>query len=292
VRFEWHGERIAVFNGFGNVRNRIGHHNVEFRKGKIQDLALDVRALEERLERQPPKTALDLDQLESWKEEQRRASPLIDDDSVDVVVSNCVLNLVMPEAKRQLFAEIFRVLKRGGRAVISDIVSDEVVPESMQADPDLWAGCISGAFQERQLLVELEAAGFHGIAIEKWESEPFALVEGIEFRAVTVTAHKGKQGLCFEANQAVIYAGPWKRVEDDDGHVFRRGERTAVCAKTFALLCREPYAGEFVALSPRTEIPETERVVFDCCRTEPRHPRETKGAGYRETRSPGESSCC
>ena len=56
-----------------------------------------------------------------------------------------------------------------------------------------------------------------------------AVVDGIEFRSVTVTAHKGKQDPCYEANQAVLYAEPWKRVEDDDGHVLERGARTAVC---------------------------------------------------------------
>src|SRR6266478_3964263 len=67
-------------------------------------------------------------------QELRVKSPLIANDSVDVVVSNCVLNLVEAHAKRQLFDEIFRVLRIGGRAVISDIVSDEDVPEHLQSD--------------------------------------------------------------------------------------------------------------------------------------------------------------
>lgn len=66
----------------------------------------------------------------------------------DVVVSDCVLNLVESGQKRRLFEETFRVLKLGGRAVISDIVSDELVPEAMQRDPRLWSGCISGALTE------------------------------------------------------------------------------------------------------------------------------------------------
>ena len=74
------------------------------------------------------------------------------DRSVDVVVSNCVLNLVEPKSKRQLFEEIFRVLQKGGRAVISDIVSDEEVPEHLQNDPELWSGCISGALTEEGFL--------------------------------------------------------------------------------------------------------------------------------------------
>ena len=151
---------------------------------------------------------------------------------------------------------------------------------------------MAGAFQERELLEALEAAGFHGIAIDKWEAEPFAVVEGIEFRSVTVTARKGKQGPCREANQAVIYAGPWKQVEDDDGHVLRRGERTAVCAKTFALLVDEPYADQLIPLPPRAPVPEAERGAFDCARSTRRNPRESKGSDYSASRKPEPSGCC
>ena len=73
-------------------------------------------------------------------------------------VSNCVLNLVENGDKRRLFDEIFRVLRRGGRAVISDIVADEPVPARLQADPELWSGCISGALTEGGFLAEFERA--------------------------------------------------------------------------------------------------------------------------------------
>ncbi|MBW2234282.1 MAG: methyltransferase domain-containing protein, partial [Deltaproteobacteria bacterium] len=213
-------------------------------------------------------------------------APLVPDASVDLVVSNCVLNLVHGEDKSRLIREIFRVLKVGGRIAISDIVSDEAVPQHLKADPELWSGCV---------LAELEAAGFHGIAIEEWAEEPFAVVEGIEFRSVTVTAHKGKQGPCYETNQAVVYRGPWRRVEDDDGHILVRGERTAVCEKTFRLLTSGPYGGETIPVSPRLTVAATEECVFDCTRPQLRDPRETKGAAYRETQAPAsgaDESCC
>src|SRR5690606_12226612 len=92
-------------------------------------------------------------------EDLRVKHPLVETDSVDVVVSNCVLNLVDGQHKRQLFDEIFRVLKLGGRAVISDIVGDEEVPEDMQRDPILWSGCISGAFTEDGFLKAFADAG-------------------------------------------------------------------------------------------------------------------------------------
>ncbi|HNC98863.1 MAG TPA: methyltransferase domain-containing protein, partial [Myxococcota bacterium] len=255
------------------------------------DLSTDLDAVDARLANFPIRSSADLSDFEAWK---AAAPKLIPDGSVDVVVSNCVLNLVDDSYKRQLIREIFRVLKVGGRIAISDIVSDEVAPPELRADPELWTGCISGAFQEQELLLLLEEAGFYGIAIDKWESTPWQTIHGIEFRSVTVTAHKGKQGPCWEANQAVIYKGPWKQVEDDDGHILRRGQRVAVCAKTFALLTSEPYAGQTIGIEPLLSIPESERVAFDCSRTVARHPRESKGLSYDATTAAacGPDGCC
>jgi ubiquinone/menaquinone biosynthesis C-methylase UbiE len=275
------------------VADKVGFANVEFRRGRIQDLTIDLDRLDAWLAAHPVRSAADLNALEGARERLRREAPLVADASVDVVVSNCVLNLVRDVDKPQLVREIYRVLRVGGRIAISDIVSDEPVPGYLKDDPKRWSGCIAGAFHELELLHALERAGFYGIAIEKWEREPFAVVEGIEFRAATLTARKGKEGPCYEANQAVIYAGPWKRVEDDDGHVLERGVRTAVCAKTYSILTSAPYADQTLGVPPRVMIPETERKGFDCSRTAPRSPRETKGLEYRELREPcAGGSCC
>src|SRR5690606_23936369 len=118
----------------------------------------------------------------------RQSSPLIADDSIDVVISNCVLNLVRREDRRQLFSEMYRVLKNGGRACISDIVSDEDVPAHLQRDGQLWSGCLSGAFREDEFLAAFEDAGFYGVEIVARQSEPWAVIEGIEFRSMTVRA--------------------------------------------------------------------------------------------------------
>jgi ubiquinone/menaquinone biosynthesis C-methylase UbiE len=294
IGVDMNDEMLALARGAAPVvAERIGFANVEFRRGRIQDLALDLDRLDAWLAAHPVKGAGDLTALESEQARLRREWPLVPSESVDLVVSNCVLNLVREADKQALVREIFRVLKVGGRIAISDIVSDEPVPAHLKEDPELWSGCISGAFHELDLLRALEAAGFHGIAIDQWQAEPFAVVEGIEFRSVTITAHKGKQGPCYEANQAVIYAGPWRRVEDDDGHVLERGVRSAVCAKTYRLLTSAPYSHETIGAPPRVAIPEGERRGFDCSRTTPRSPRETKGLEYRETRDPcaGEGCC-
>jgi ubiquinone/menaquinone biosynthesis C-methylase UbiE len=287
-------EMLALARGAApRVAERLGYANVEFRRGRIQDLALDLDRLDAWLARHPVRSAAQLAALEAEQARLRREAPLVADASVDVVVSNCVLNLVRESDRRELVREIFRVLRVGGRIAISDIVSDEPVPEHLKADPELWSGCISGAFQELELLRALAEAGFHGIAIARWEPEPFAVVEGIEFRALTVTAHKGEQGPCDEAGEAVVYAGPWRRVEDDDGHVLERGVRTAVCARTYRRLRSPPYAAETIGIPPRVAIPAPERTSFDCTRTAPRHPRETKGSAYRETRGPcADGGCC
>jgi len=116
------------------VAENIGHANVEFRRGRIQDLALDVDRLESWLNDHPVKSLQDLTRLEEEKERLCREHPLVADDSVDLIVSNCVLNLVRESEKSQLIEEMFRVLRPGGRIAVSDIVSDEVVPEHLKND--------------------------------------------------------------------------------------------------------------------------------------------------------------
>jgi len=284
------------------VARRLGYANVEFRKGKIQDLRLNMAEVDKWLAAHPVRTGEDLGELESTMSELRATRTLVADDSVDVVISNCVLNLVRPEDKKQLFKEIFRVLKRGGRAVISDIVSDEDVPLAMQQNAELWSGCISGAFREDLFLDAFENAGFYGIEILERHQEPWRTVEGIEFRSMTVAAYKGKQGECWEHKQAVIYKGPFRQVVDDDGHVLRRGMRVAVCEKTFQIYSKTPYREWFALVPPLVPVAKEEAKPFPCTSgTSLRNPRETKGEDYSLTTEapvdcclPGDrkSGCC
>lgn len=272
------------------VGSAIGYHNVEFRKGRIQDLALDLEKLNADLKTNPIHSADSFLAADARAEELRMTAPLIASDSVDVVISNCVLNLVEPSARHQLFDEIFRVLRNGGRAVISDIVSDELVPEEMQNDPRLWTGCISGALTEEVFLQAFINAGFYGARILKRDDQPWRVVSGIEFRSLTLEAFKGKQGDCFERNQAIIYKGPFKEVLDDDGHRMERGKRYAVCDKTYQLYKKPPYQNSFEFIDPRVEIPLSEAQPFTSPPGTLRHPRETKGQDYNATTSA--SQCC
>jgi SAM-dependent methyltransferase len=273
------------------VAQRIGYANVEFRKGRIQDLALDLELLDRQLRDNPIANAAAFLAADELAGELRVKHPLIASDSVDVVISSCVLNLVEPKSKRLLFDEIFRVLRKGGRAVIADIVSDEEVPEEMQNDPELWSGCISGALTEEGFLAAFEQAGFYGIQILKRDADPWRTVQGIEFRSVTVEAFKGKQGACFERNQAVIYRGPFKEVVDDDNHRMQRGGRYAVCDKTYNLYKKTPYREFFEFVDPLVDVPLDEAKPFDCSRTSSRHPKETKGHDYNAT-TEANSKCC
>ncbi len=262
------------------VAEKIGYDNMHFLKGKIQDLAIDRDAVDEFLQSNPIHDEAGLQHLEDVLAEMRTSAPMIADESIDVVVSNCVLNLVDPAEKEQLFREIFRVLKVGGRAVISDIVSDEVVPEAMQNDPELWSGCISGAFELQQFLWAFEQAGFHGVTLQSLQAEPWQTVNEIEFRSATVIAYKGDDlepaSDHDEPVATVIYRGPFTRIQDERGHTFERGEATPVTELTLQSLSREPYAGLFdlsnasvsevkLPQASKTQLPTACCSSSDCC---------------------------
>lgn len=271
------------------VAKRLGYANVEFRCGLIQDLALDLDLLAGALRQQPACDQQSWLETRALEQSLRSEHPLIPDDSVDCVISNCVLNLVQPQDRGHLFREIYRVVRPGGRAVISDIVADEDVPERLQQAPELWSGCVSGAYREDRFLQAFADAGFHGVQMDRRQVEPWQTIEGIEFRSMTVVAYKGKQGPCWDYNQALVYRGPFKSVSDDDGHVFQRGRRIAVCDKTFKLLQSEPYRGMFEPIEPREPIGDP--APFDCRRPRERDPRETKGMGYHETMRHSAKNC-
>jgi len=277
------------------IAERVGYANVEFRRGHIEDLKTDLDMLNIWLAKNPVKDAGGQEaRMEAMEAEILRLQtelPMIPDNSIDVIVSNCVLNLVSDSKKKQLFNEMFRVLKVGGRVAVSDIISDEDSPESLKQDARLWSGCISGALTEEGFGEALEHAGFHGITIDKFEMEPWQIVEGIEYRSATYLAYKGRQGESLEANQAVIYLGPWSHIKDDDGHVFTRGVRSAVCAKTFKLLQQEPYAGQFAYIEP--SVPVTERIEWPTdSAIRKRDPQETKKGAPKLTTDPSQSSSC
>lgn len=270
------------------MADKLGGQRVRFVKGHIQDLALDLRALAEYLATHPVRTPEDLNTLRAWEDTQRREHPLIADHSVDLVISNCVLNLVAESDKRQLVSEIHRVLRPGGRIAISDIVSDEVVPESLKKNSELWSGCISGAFQEQEFLEEFAAIGFQAVSYDKWDAKPWRVVDGIEFRSVTLTGVKAAVAPRTDLGHAVIYRGPFQSVTDDMGDVYPRGQRMAVCARTFEFLTTGPLRDNFIGIPPssvRAPAP------WGAASGMTRPARESKGAEHRGAAC-GTAECC
>jgi MoaA/NifB/PqqE/SkfB family radical SAM enzyme/SAM-dependent methyltransferase len=181
----------------------------------------------------------------------------VDSRSVDLVTSNCVVNL-SPD-KPRVFEETWRILKDHGRIVISDIVSEREVPPHLKVNPRLWGECLVGALTQEAFLAELERAGFYGLEILKrtyWKE-----VEGYAFFSVTVQGFKYEKtaGCVFRGHRAV-YLGPGKALVDEEGHLFPRNEPCEICTDTAAKLGRPPYQRMFAVLEPGEE-----RTSYICC---------------------------
>lgn len=88
----------------------------------------------------------------------------VEDATVDVIISNCVINLSPDKAR--VFAEAFRVLKPGGRLAVSDIVTDGPLPEAVKQSLSAWAGCVAGAVEAQEYIGMMEAVGFTGISVQ------------------------------------------------------------------------------------------------------------------------------
>jgi arsenite methyltransferase len=116
------------------------------------------------------------------------------DNSVDVIISNCVINLSAD--KDQVLREAFRVLKPGGRFAVSDVVIDGDLPESVRKDMELYVGCVAGALEHNEYLEKLAHAGFTSASIEPTRRYQFSQLEG-------AWAPKGIAGTSDEEKQAL-----------------------------------------------------------------------------------------
>ena len=115
--------------------------------------------------------------------------PIIKTSSIDIILSNCVLNLVDPKARKNLLKNIKRVLRDKGRIAISDIVANKKVPLRLQNDSNLWSGCISGAWYEPELISDFSSLGFKNLKFAERSEEPWKIIEDIEFRTITLTGN-------------------------------------------------------------------------------------------------------
>ncbi len=116
------------------------------------------------------------------------------DCSVDVIISNCVINLSAD--KDRVLAEVFRVLKPGGRFAVSDVVVRGTVPDAVRQSMLLWVGCIAGALQESEYLQKLRAAGFEDVSIEPTrvynveDARQFLAASGVDVDAMAPLVHQ------------------------------------------------------------------------------------------------------
>lgn len=135
------------------IASKYGYENVEFRLGEIENLP-------------------------------------IEDGSVDVVISNCVINL-SPD-KEKVFRETYRVLKPNGRILISDLVTEEELPEEVRKSFTAWAGCVAGALEKNQFLDTIKRAGFKNIDIVSQYTYDVDISKELKGKitSVTVEAYK------------------------------------------------------------------------------------------------------
>ncbi|MCA9471754.1 MAG: methyltransferase domain-containing protein [Nitrospirales bacterium] len=166
----------------------------------------------------------------------------VEDQCVDLIVSNCVINLAPDKLK--VFQEMYRVLKPGGRFTISDIVADQPIPQYMIHDKEKWGDCLSGALRLSDYWGGLRNAGFGGI--HRVGFIPWRVIDGIHFLSLTLTGYKLPNGQTGQSSGFATFKGPFSRVTDEQGQTYRRGEPQAVNESTEHLLKSEPYRDQFI----------------------------------------------
>ncbi len=186
----------------------------------------------------------------------------IADNSIDVVISNCVVNL-SPD-KRAVFSEIFRVLKPGGELYFSDIFAGRRVPEELRKDPVLYGECLSGAMyieDFRRLLrdcgcLDYRVVSTRSVSLDDEEMEKKAGM--IDFYSLTIRAFKldTLEDVCEYYGQVTYYLGtipgaPHEFILDDH-HVFETGRPALVCGNTAAMLAETRFARHFRVVGDRS----------------------------------------
>jgi len=166
----------------------------------------------------------------------------VEDASIDLIISNCVINLA-PD-KRKVFREMYRVTKPGGRFTISDIVSDQVVPQYLVHDAAKWGDCLSGALQVQDYIGGMVDAGFR--AVHQIKSSPWQSIDGVHFLSVTLTGYKLPDVVTKEAPLFATLCGPFSTVTDELGQQYRRGVPQPIDAQSAQLLRSAPLHSMFL----------------------------------------------
>ena len=180
----------------------------------------------------------------------------LEEESVDVVISNCVINL-SPD-KQSVFAEIWRVLEPGGEFYISDIVADRRVPERLQRDEKLWSECLTGALYTEDLRRVEARAGFADTRVVD-ARKTGDTIEGIHFTSQVRRGFKlDLEDRCEDYGQVAVYRGTlpghsrsWAL---DEGHYFPAGEPVRVCKNTADMLTESRFAAHFQVSEPLSHL--------------------------------------
>ncbi|MDP3334451.1 MAG: methyltransferase domain-containing protein [Methylococcaceae bacterium] len=193
----------------------------------------------------------------------------IADNSIDVVVSNCVINL-SPD-KRKVLAEIFRVLKPGGELYFSDVYADRRIPQALKLDPVLLGECLGGALYWEDFRRIMQDLGCPDVRIVK--ENPITLddlevankIGMVAFRSITVRAFKVPlEDRCEDFGQIAIYKGTLPQhphaFDLDDHHHLETGKPLRVCGNTADMLGSTRYAEYFQLIGDKS----THFGLFDC----------------------------
>lgn len=176
------------------------------------------------------------------------------DESVDIVTSNCVINL-SPD-KPRVFREVFRVLKPGGELYFSDVYSDRRIPKSLQEDPVLLGECLSGALYTedfRRIMADLGCRDIRAVSKSPVTLNPGYVFDRLgmcQFSSITIRAFKlDLEDRCEDYGQVAYYKGtipglPHQFVLDDH-HTFKTGQPLPVCSNTAAMLAKTRFAPHF-----------------------------------------------
>lgn len=193
----------------------------------------------------------------------------ITDNSIDVVVSNCVINL-SPD-KRNVLAEIFRVLKPGGELYFSDVYADRRIPQALKLDPVLLGECLGGALYWDDFRRIMQDLGCPDVRIAKQnpitleDAEVAAKIGMVKFRSITVRAFKmALEDRCEDFGQVAVYKGSIPEhphaFDLDDHHHLETGRPLRICGNTADMLSLSRYAEHFELWGNKS----THFGLFDC----------------------------
>ena len=186
----------------------------------------------------------------------------IEDNSVDVVISNCVINL--SPAKKQVFKEIYRILKPGGELYFSDVFADRRIPDELVNDPVLYGECITGALYVEDFRRMMAEVGFADVRYTEIRDisiteEEFNKVGLIDFSSRTVRAFKidDLEDICEDYGQVAIYDGSISGhphcFDLDLNHRFITHKPMLVCGNTASMVLKTRYAKAFKVIGDRSK---------------------------------------